>query len=264
MVTKNSLVQPVSPLRLGAFIPSCRTEAMVTLNMTEAPSSLETAEQEGCTGIKIAGSMLNYFQDSRCWTVIVHSFSISSDVLKGNRTKIPFSESTKLYGYPSKRYNTELRNKIADSLVKIRSESTRSEKNPGITKLKVVGLLREAELGGGSGYIILGVDERLWDLYRPDHLTLLWKKPLELPTRSGMVQAFYVFSEALSQHPAPITFDRLWQRLLLNGRIVGQNRKMRTTLDMLVSTDYLKSYYLADANVPIIQITDQNPKLTGS
>ncbi|TBV89246.1 RepB family plasmid replication initiator protein, partial [Citrobacter freundii] len=128
-VTKNSSVQPVSLLRLGVFTPSCRTEATVTLNVTEALSSLEIAKQEGYTDIKITGPMLNYFQDFRCWTAIVHSFSVSPDALKGNRIKMPFSEFAKLCGYPSKRYSTKLRNEIADSLTKIRSKSIRFEKN---------------------------------------------------------------------------------------------------------------------------------------
>ncbi|MHB7144479.1 RepB family plasmid replication initiator protein [Escherichia coli] len=263
-VTKNSSVQPVSLLRLGVFTPSCRTEATVTLNVTEALSSLEIAKQEGYTDIKITGPMLNYFQDFRCWTAIVHSFSVSPDALKGNRIKMPFSEFAKLCGYPSKRYSTKLRNEIADSLTKIRSKSIRFEKNPGITKFKVAGLLKEAEFDGESDYIILEADERLWDLYRSDHLTLLRKKPLELLTRNETAQALYTFFEALPQHPAPITFDRLRQRLLLNGRIAEQNRKMRTALDVLASIGYLKFYYLVDTSVPTIQITDRNLKLTGS
>jgi hypothetical protein len=91
--------------------------------VTEALSSLEIAKQEGYTDIKITGPMLNYFQDFRCWTAIVHSFSVSPDALKGNRIKMPFSEFAKLCGYPSKRYSTKLRNEIADSLTKIRSKA---------------------------------------------------------------------------------------------------------------------------------------------
>ena len=80
--------------------------------------------------------------------------------------------------------------------------------------------------------------------------------------RNETAQALYAFF-ALPQHPAPITFDRLRQRLLLNGRIAEQNRKMRTALDVLASIGYLKFYYGGHQRT-LIQITDRNPKLTGS
>lgn len=212
-VTKNSSVQPVSLLRLGVFTPSCRTEATVTLNVTEALSSLEIAKQEGYTDIKITGPMLNYFQDFRCWTAIVHSFSVSPDALKGNRIKMPFSEFAKLCGYPSKRYSTKLRNEIADSLTKIRSKSIRFEKNPGITKFKVAGLLKEAEFDGESDYIILEADERLWDLYRSDHLTLLRKKPWSyLPGMKRLRRSIHFLKRYLNIQPrSPLTdFDSVY------------------------------------------------------
>jgi hypothetical protein len=74
-------------------------------------------------------------------------------------------------------------------------------------------LLKEAEFDGESDYIILEADERLWDLYRSDHLTLLRKKPLELLTRNETAQALYTFLKRyLNIQPrSPLTdFDSVY------------------------------------------------------
>ncbi|EYU16605.1 RepB family plasmid replication initiator protein [Photorhabdus aegyptia] len=263
-VTKATTIQPVSLLRLGVFTPSSRANGAdgPELDVSSSFSNLEIARSEGYTDVKITGPQLNYFQDFRCWMAIIHSFSTNPDALKGNRIRLKFTEFGEKCGYPSKRFDSRLRQDIGNSLTRIRSKTITFTKNPDAKKFMVTGLLNKAEFDAEADIIILEADERLWDLYTSDHLTLLRRKPLDALVRNETAQAIYTYFEALPKPPAPVAFERLRNRLLMHGRIADQNRKIRIALKALEDIGYLK-YRLSKkgSKESSIVIIDRNPKL---
>ena len=261
-VTGHSTVQPVSLLRLGVFTPTSRSKNVIEskINASEELSFMEFARREGYTNVTITGPALNYYTDFRCWMGIIHSFSVVPDALIGNRIRLRFSEFASYCGYTSKRIDSRLREEISDSLTRIRSKSI-SFRRPGVTKFAVTGLLLKAEFDTDVDEIILEADQRLWELYQNDHLSLLRRKPLLMLPRHETAQAIYTFFEALPAPPAPITFKRLRERLMMPGEVKSQNRKITAALTTLKDIGYLE-YHLSKSGVEsVVHITKRNPTL---
>ncbi|EKH6498554.1 repA protein [Providencia stuartii] len=261
-ITNSSSVQPVSLLRLGVFTPNIRSKGKVgkPLDASESLSYLEYARSEGYTNVVITGPQLNYFIDFRCWLGIIHAFSACPDALHGNKIKVKFSEFSQFCGYPSKRLDSKLRKEIADSLTRIRAK-TITFTTPGTKKFLVTGLLLKAEFDVVDDLVVLEADERLWELYSNDHLSLLRRKPLMALPRNETAQALYTYFEALPRQPAPIQMSRLRERLMMNGRVADQNRKITDALNELNSIGYLQYEVIKAGRDSVVHVHNRNPTL---
>jgi hypothetical protein len=153
-----------------------------------------------------------------------------------------------------------LRKEIADSLTRIRAK-TITFTTPGTKKFLVTGLLLKAEFDVVDDLVVLEADERLWELYSNDHLSLLRRKPLMALPRNETAQALYTYFEALPRQPAPIQMSRLRERLMMNGRVADQNRKITDALNELNSIGYLQYEVIKAGRDSVVHVHNRNPTL---
>lgn len=261
-VTTHSSVQPAVLMKMGVFVPTKKkgTEAE-PINASSALSKLEYAKKEGYTDVVITGPRLNLSTDFKVWMGIIHSFSRCEDALKGNVITLKFSEFARNCQYPNKRFDSRLRKEIRDSLARIRGKTITFSRD-GATKVHITGLLKTAQFDIESNTIVLEADEKLWELYSDDNLTLLRKKPLYALPRKEAAQAIYTFIAALPAQPIPLSFKRLRERLLLPSSKGEQNRTIRNALEDLRKIGYLD--YELDKNDDkefVVKIKSRNPTL---
>ncbi|MDE9446854.1 hypothetical protein KKJ04_14885 [Xenorhabdus bovienii] len=261
-VTTYSSVQPAVLMKMGVFVPTRKkgTEA-VPIDASDSLSKLTYASKEGYTDIVITGPRLNLSTDFKVWMGIIHSFSRSPDALKGNTIRLDFIEFARNCQYPNKRFDARLRKEIRDSLARIRGKTITFSK-PDATKVYITGLLKTSEFDIDTNTIVLEADEKLWELYNEDNLTLLRKKPLSALPRKEAAQAIYTYIASLPAQPLPLTFERLRARLLMPSSKGEQNRIIRNALEDLRKIGYLDYDLYKDKNKQyVVKIINRNPTL---
>lgn len=262
-VTTHSSVQPAVLMKMGVFVPTKKkgTEA-APIDASDALSKLEYASREGYSQVEITGPRLNLSTDFKIWMGIIHAFSRSEDALTGNKIVIKFTDFARYCQYPNKRFDSRLRKEMADSLARIRGKTIKFSK-PGSTKVSVTGLLKTSEFDVDTNTVVLEADERLWELYSDDNLTLLRKKPLSALPRKEAAQAIYTYIAALPANPLPLSFERLRARLLMPSSKGEQNRTIRNALEDLRKIGYLDYDLYRDKNSKefIVKIFSRNPTL---
>lgn len=261
-VTTNASVQPAVLMRLGVFVPTKKKGVEAEpINAGSSLSQLKFAALEGYTDIVITGPRLNLSTDFKVWMGIIHAFSRSPDALSGNRITLKFTDFAKYCQYPTKRIDSRLRDDIRDSLTRIRAKTITFSK-PGSTKVTITGLLQKIDFNADMNLIILEADERLWELYSEDNLTLLRKQPLTALPRKEAAQAIYTYIASLPAQPIPLSFKRLRERLMLPSRVSEQNRTIRNALSDLRKIGYLDyDIYQDDRKEFFVKIIKRNPTL---
>lgn len=239
-------VQPVALMRLGVFVPKpARKKALSSdIDASELLSSLNIAEIEGYTNIHILGPRLDMEMDFKTWAGIIQAFHNYGR--KGNTISLPFTEFAKYCGFPTKRSDKKLRQKLQYSMTKIRAK-TLSFSNQENTKQYVTGLIKTAFLDMDNDHVELEADDRIWDLYRDDYRVLLRMKAFTRLTRQELAQTLYTFFESLPGNPWPVSFARLRERVCLVSEIKGQNRAIRNGLEKLRDIGYL-DYDIVEKN----------------
>lgn len=237
-VTSNSSVQPAALMRLGVFVPTNKRGATLeTIDASKDLASLELSRAEGYERIIISGPRLNLSTDFKVWLGVIHAFSKYG--LNSNSIELPFTEFARLCQFPSKRFDTRLRESVRDSLTRIRAKTLTLSK-PGSTGAYITGLLKTGRFDVEQDVIELEADSKLWELYVADHLTLLRKKPLHALPRKEAAQAIYTYLASLPENPAPISFARLRERLMLTNRVSDQNKVIKAALEQLRGIGYLE------------------------
>ncbi len=120
--TSASTVQPVALMRLGLFVPTLKRRGMsmdtISIDASTELAELEIAQAEGYSDIRISGPRLSMETDFKVWVAIIVSFSRYGE--SSNVIELPFSQFASFAGYPDKEKTTVLRNRIADSLTRLR------------------------------------------------------------------------------------------------------------------------------------------------
>ncbi|MCT8869523.1 RepB family plasmid replication initiator protein, partial [Shewanella xiamenensis] len=200
----------------------------------------------------VRGQRLNIETDFKVWCGIVLVFSKYG--YSSNTVKLTFSEFAKFCGYPSRRFDKNLRKQIGDSLGRIQSQSlTFRRKNT--EKAVHTGMLLRAMYDGEADIVELMADETLWDLYRLDYQVLVSLRVLEKLPRAEVAQCLYLYFTSLPENPHPVSFERLRERLRLETSKKEANRKIKIGIQKLESIGYLsgsfavkngEQYYLID------------------
>lgn len=260
--TTNSSVQPAVLMKMGIFVPNKTKGAMSDpIDASETLNKLTYASREGYTDVLITGPRLNLTTDFKVWMGVLHAFSQSPDALKGNKIRLEFHEFARYCQYTSKRFDARLRTEIRDSLSRIRSKTITFSK-AGAKKVYITGLLKTTEFDVETNVITLEADEKLWELYADDNLTLLRKMPLNALPRKEAAQAIYTFIASLPQNPVPLSFKRLRERLLMNSSVSEQNRTIKKSLEELERIGYLEYQLIkGERNSTAVKIISRNPTL---
>ncbi len=162
-------VQPNVLLRTGVFTPVGRKVNINGSNMMDLTSdpvaNLELCQKEGYDSVTVRGTRLNVETDFKVWCGIVLAFSKLG--LSSNIIRLKFSEFAKYCGYPSRRFDKNLRRQIGESLERIQSQSL-TFRRKGAEKAVHTGMLLKASYDGDEDIVELMADESLWDLYRLD------------------------------------------------------------------------------------------------
>lgn len=258
---KNSTVQPVALMRLGLFVPSLKRKGKntdsVTIDASEELSKLDIAQAEGYSNITISGPRLSMETDFKVWVAVILSFSkYGRDT---NTIELPFSEFATFAGYPDKEKTRVLRERISDSLTRLRG-TTISLSSKNKDKLTVTGLLQKGNWDVKADIIKLTADESLWELYQVDNQVLLQMFVLRKLANKGTAQALYTFIESLPRKPIPLSFDRIKQRLVLTSPQNQQNRIIKKAVEELIATGYLDASIQKRDKDWHVLIHGRNPK----
>lgn len=247
-------VQPNILLRTGVFTPiGRRTKAnYVNMDLSDELRNLELCQQEGYDEVSIKGVKLNVETDFKIWCGIVLSFSKLGGA--SNKITLKFSQFATYCGYPSKRFDRNLRRQIGESLGRIQSQSLSFQRKDTVKGVHT-GLLSKAIFDEIEDIVILVADESLWDLYQLDYQVLVSIKILNQLPRAEVAQCLYLYFVSLPENPFPISFERLKTRLQLRTTNKEANRLIKKGIQKLenigfVTGQFIKkndeNYYLID------------------
>lgn len=248
-------VQPNVLLRTGVFTPVGRrtnTTELKAMDLSQDLVHLEICQKEGYDSVAVKGQRLNVETDFKIWCGIVLVFSKYG--YASNIVKLSFGEFAKHCGYPSRRFDKNLRRQIGESLERIQSQSlTFRRKNA--EKAVHTGMLLRAMYDGEEDIVELMADTTLWDLYNLDYQVLVSLRVLDKLPRAEVAQCLYLFFTSLPNNPHPVSFERLRERLRLETSKKEANRKIKNGIKKLESIGYIKGafavrngeqYYLID------------------
>jgi len=259
--SSNSTVQPVALIRLGLFVPTLKRKGSdagsVTIDASNELSELEIAQAEGYTDIRISGPRLSMETDFKVWVAIIVSFSRYGAT--SNSIELPFTQFASFAGYPDKEKTTVLRNRISESLTRLRG-TTISLSSKNKAKHTVTGLLQRGQYDTEADTIRLQADESLWELYRIDNQVLLQMIVLRRLANKGSAQALYTFIESLPQKPLPLSFARIKKRLMLTSDNAQQNRTIKKAIDDLQATGYLDASVIKKGKEWYLNIHNRNSR----
>lgn len=261
-VTNSATVQPVALMRLGVFVPKpSRKKGMTSDNIDASNdlSQLEIARAEGYDNITIKGERLDMEIDFKVWVGVIHAFSKYG--LNSNTIDVPYLKFAKLCGFSSERLGKKLKEDIRDSLAKIRNKGITFTKKNNAGSAYITGLLKTGYLDFDSNIITLEADPKLWELYQFDYNVLLQLHIIKKLNQKETAQAIYTFIESLPQTPAPLSFSRIRDRLLLKSEKKEQNRAIKKAIDYLQKIGYLDCSLVKKENEPHIIIHKRNPRL---
>jgi hypothetical protein len=259
--TSASTVQPVALMRLGLFVPTLKRRGAsidtVSIDASYELAELEIAQAEGYSDIRISGPRLSMETDFKVWVAIIVSFSRYGE--KSNIIELPFSQFASFAGYPDKEKTTILRNRISESLTRLRG-TTISLSSKNKSKHTVTGLLQRGQYDTEADTIKLQADESLWELYRIDNQVLLQMFVLRRLANKGSAQALYTFIESLPQKPLPLSFGRIKKRLMLTSADAQQNRTIKKAIEDLQIAGYLDASVIKKGKEWYLNIHSRNPR----
>lgn len=260
-VTSTSSVQPAILLRLGIFVPNSRALKKGSEHIIDVSvpfSSLAFARKEGYDDIQIRGERLNITSDFSVWMGVVGAFSKYG--LNTNKIKLPFKEFAHLCQYESRQINHRLRNQIFDSLSKLGTKVVQFKRKDG-DKMFFTQLLKTAVMDRVDDSVTLEADERLWELYKIDYTILLRKHPYNELKGKEVAQTLYTYIASLPDNPAPISFTRIRDRLLLTSAVFEQNRLIKAALLAMAKIGYIEYSITKKGRESYVLIHKRNKKL---
>jgi hypothetical protein len=260
-VTVNSSVQPAILLRLGIFVPNSRAikKGVEHIIDVSAPfSTLEFVRKEGYDDIQIRGERLNITSDFIVWMGVIGAFS--KYALSTNKITLSFKEFAQLCQYESRQINHRLRNQIFDSLSKLGTKVVQFKRKDG-DKMFFTQLLKTAVMDKRDDTVTLEADERLWELYKIDYTILLRKHPYNELKGKEVAQTLYTYIASLPDNPAPISFTRIRERLLLTSAVFEQNRLIKAALLAMDNIGYIEYTIVKKGRKNFVFIHKRNKKL---
>ncbi|MCH9299890.1 MULTISPECIES: RepB family plasmid replication initiator protein [Pantoea] len=261
-VTSTSSVQPAILLRLGVFVPNTRALKKGSehiIDVSEPFSSLEFARQEGYNDIQIRGERLNITSDFSVWMGVIGAFSKYGR--DSNEITLPFKEFAHLCQYDSRQINHRLRDQIFDSLAKLGTKVVQFKRREGTGKMFFTQLLKTALLDRDKDTVTLEADERLWELYEIDYTILLRKRPYNYLKGKEVAQTLYTYIASLPDNPAPVSFTRIRERLLLTSPVPEQNRLIKNALMAMNKIGYIEYSVVKKGRESYLFIHKRNKKL---
>lgn len=259
-VNSNNTVQPVALMRLGVFVPLNVNSRYRTCNLdaTSELSKLEIAKSEGYDDIRITGPALSMDTDFKVWMGVI--LALSKYGLSTNKITLKFTEFARMCGYDSKRLDKTRRNVIDQSLFRLRSKGV-SFRRRDSSKAYHTGLLKAGGWDSNLDIVELEADEKLWELYAIDYRVLLQLHAIKALPRKEAAQALYIFIESLPRNPAPLSFERLRERLMMTSAIGEQNRIIKSALSQLQKIGYLDYSTTKKDGENFVIIHKRTPKL---
>jgi len=254
-INSNASVQPNVLLRTGVFTPVGRRTNISDIKSQDLSQDLvhlDLCKREGYDSVTVKGQRLNIETDFKVWCGIVLVFSKLG--YSSNTVRLSFAEFAKDCGYPSRRFDKNLRRQIGESLERIQSQSL-SFRRKNTVKAVHTGMLLRAMYDGEEDLVELMADETLWDLYCLDYQVLVNLRILEKLPRAEVAQCLYLYFTSLPNKPHPVSFERLRDRLRLETTKKEANRKIKAGIRKLESIGYLtgsfavkngEQYYLID------------------
>ncbi|WP_190321927.1 replication protein RepA [Candidatus Enterovibrio altilux] len=247
-------IQPNILLRTGVFTPIGRRSKAnyVSIDLSNEFRNLELCQQEGYDDVSIKGVKLSVETDFKIWCGIILSFSELGGL--SNKITLKFSQFAAYCGYPSKRFDKNLRRQIGDSLGRIQSQSLSFQRKNAVKGVHT-GLLAKAVFDEVEDIVILVADESLWDLYQLDYQVLVSIKVLKQLPRAEVAQCLYLYFVSLPEKPYPISFERLKIRLQLRTTNKEANRLITKGIQKLENIGFMigqfikkngKNYYLIE------------------
>ncbi|MCT8988665.1 protein RepA [Marinomonas sp. 15G1-11] len=244
-INSNASVQPNVLLRTGVFTPVGRRTNISDIKSQDLSQDLvhlDLCKREGYDSVTVRGQRLNIETDFKVWCGIVLVFSKLG--YSSNTVRISFAEFAKDCGYPSRRFDKNLRRQIGESLERIQSQSL-SFRRKNTVKAVHTGMLLRAMYDGEEDLVELMADETLWDLYCLDYQVLVNLRILEKLPRAEVAQCLYLYFTSLPNKPHPVSFERLRDRLRLETTKKEANRKIKAGIRKLESIGYLSGNFTA-------------------
>lgn len=134
----------------------------------------------------------------------------------------------------------------------------------------MIHLVSEARYDTQADTITIQPHKSLWQLYKIDYTTILTNRVIDKIPRSETAVCLYMFIQSLPKDPAPISYERIRDRLRLTGVKKEQNRSISNAIKKLIEIGYLKchtaskdgeSYLFVDARNPKLTLSDEKNKL---
>lgn len=256
-------------LRTPVFTPSTRTasksDRKVELN---TKGLIQFGDLEGYSNVQMRGVELSVETDFKIWTGIVRTIQ-DSGYQKDGQITVSFSKFAESCGYKGKRLDRNLRERIDNSLMRIMTQVIRFSSKDN-ERVAMIHLVSEARYDTQADTITIQPHKSLWQLYKIDYTTILTNRVIDKIPRSETAVCLYMFIQSLPKDPAPISYERIRDRLRLTGVKKEQNRSISNAIKKLIEIGYLKchttnkdgeSYLFVDARDPKLKFSDENDQL---
>lgn len=236
-INKTSTVQPNILLRAPVFTPKRRNDVLNAREVELGKAhDLSLENVDGYEKVMITGISLSIDTDWRVWRGMVRA--MSEEGYTKSKVKIKFSKFAHLCGFPSKKIDSELRERIAKSFRKIMSQVITFVSNDG-KRGDMIHLVDRVTYDEDQDEVLIYPIQSLWSLYRIDRITLLKHSIMDKLKGSESAACLYIYLQSLPKMVAKISFERLRARLNLGGEIKSQNRSVKTAIEKLAAIGYL-------------------------
>ncbi len=231
---------PINNLFLVAplFTPCSRN-----LKMEDRYREIVIKDQFGYS-IEIRGPRLNMTVDFPIWS---HIMKLVIEQ-KSNKIVMGYTDFAKIMGYDRKSLGNKLKERIKESLIRMRSQVIITEEIDDEDDDEIMGLLDNGKIKKVSKEVVLIVNKRIIDLYKQDRFKLI-DLDYYNSLNNEITKALFLYYENHRDVVYPIKLSNIKERLNLVSKNDKEiNRQIKAGHNNLMEKEYLSNYEYSRIN----------------
>lgn len=194
--------------------------------------------------VEIKGMRLNMSVDFPIWSHIMRLVMEKQT----NKIQMSYIDFAKILGYNRKNFGNALKERIKESLVRLRSQVIITEEVDDEDDDEIMGLLDNGTIKKKSKEVVVVVNKRIIDLYKADRFKLI-DQSFYNDLDNEITKALYLYYENHGNVVYPIKLSQIKSRMILVTKNEKEiNRQIRQAHDNLVTANYLETYEYTKKN----------------
>lgn len=188
--------------------------------------------------VEIKGVRLNMSVDFPIWSHIIKLVMENQT----NKIQMSYIDFAKILGYNRKNLGSALKNRIKESLIRLRSQVIATDEIDDDDDDEIMGLLDNGTIKKKSQEVIVVVNKKIIDLYKSDRFKLIdlgFYNDLD----NEITKALFLYYENHGNTVYPIKLSQIKSRMILVTKNEKEiNRQIKNAHENLVKAKYLLDY----------------------